>query len=97
MIPMNKFIEVKLESIEVCGLKFEFSEKVWGDIISTYQQESVVDECIDYYKSTSIWPYYGELVEKDFFSVNQLVKLGQSFTYYNLKNILTMSMHVLYP
>jgi hypothetical protein len=37
MIPMNEFIESKLESIEVNGIEFEFTDKRWGDTVTTYQ------------------------------------------------------------
>jgi hypothetical protein len=63
MIPMNEFIESKLESIEVNGIEFEFTDKRWGDVITTYQQENA-DVYIDHYN--------GELVTIDLNRDNQL-------------------------
>jgi hypothetical protein len=73
MIPMNEFIESKLESIEVNGKEFKFIDKRWGDVVTTYQQESAVDDAnINHYRSTSIWPHNGELVTIDLNRDNQL-------------------------
>lgn len=63
MIPMNEFIESKLESIEVNGIEFEFTDQRWGDVVTTYQQESA-DVYIDHYN--------GELVTMNLNRDNQL-------------------------
>lgn len=69
MIPMNEFIESKLESIEVNGIEFKFTDKRWGDVITIYQQENA-DVRFDNYSQGNLLD--AELVTIDLNRDNQL-------------------------
>ena len=73
MIPMNETTEATLESIEVSGIEFKFTDKNWENIITTYQL-TWVDNFV--YKNNG-----GELVTKDLNRDNQL----QSNKYWKFK------------